>query len=109
MRMNLASVAALVEYLREELHSVDNNPIDIVICLGSSCFARGNAENLRDLKAYLERNNIGVNFRACGTLCVRNCPSGPTIAINGNKYGYVKPGTAIALLERELRRRNKGC
>ena len=89
---------------------VDNNdPIDVVICLGSSCFARGNAQNLRELKAYLERPDIAPNFRTKGRLCVTKCTSGPTISINGVEYGYVQPGAAVALLERALQERDKEC
>lgn len=29
----------------------------IVICLGSSCFARGNEENIRVVEAYLAENS----------------------------------------------------
>ena len=89
---------------------VDNNdPIDVVICLGSSCFARGNAQNLRDLKAYLELHGIAANFRTKGRLCAKKCTSGPTIAINGVEYGHVQPGAAVALLERALQERKKEC
>jgi NADH:ubiquinone oxidoreductase subunit E len=89
---------------------VDNNhPIDVVICLGSSCFARGNAENLRDLKTYLEHYNIAAKFRTSGKLCGNKCTSAPTIAINGVEYERVQPGTAVALLERALQERGKKC
>ena len=87
----------------------DKNPIDVVICLGSSCFARGNAANLRELKTYLEHCNIAANFRTRGRLCVKKCTSGPTIAINGVEYGHVQSGAAVALLERALQERDKEC
>lgn len=77
-------------------------PIDVVICLGTACFARGNAENLRDLATYLEHYNIAAVFRTRGRLCVRQCWLGPTIVINGVEYGNVRPGDAVALLERAL-------
>ena len=89
---------------------MDNNqPIDVVICLGSSCFARGNAENLRDLKTYLEHYNIAANFRTSGKLCGNKCTSGPTIAINGVEYEHVQPGAAVSLLERALQERDGKC
>jgi NADH:ubiquinone oxidoreductase subunit E len=88
---------------------VDKKPIDVVICLGSSCFARGNAENLRDLKAYLEQYNIAASFRTRGRLCGSQCTSGPTIVINDVEYGHVQPGTAVPLLERALQERDGKC
>lgn len=86
---------------------MDKTPIDIVICLGSSCFARGNADNLRELKTYLEHCNVAANFHICGRLCAEKCTSGPTIAINGVEYAHVQPGTAVGLLERSLQERDK--
>jgi NADH:ubiquinone oxidoreductase subunit E len=85
---------------------VDKKPIDVVICLGSSCFARGNAENLRDLKTYLEHYNIAANFRTRGKLCTKKCTLGPTIAINGVEHEHVQPGDAVILLEQALQERN---
>jgi NADH:ubiquinone oxidoreductase subunit E len=88
---------------------VDRKPIDVMICLGSSCFARGNAENLRDLRAYLERYNVAANFRTRGRLCGEKCASGPTIIINGVEHEHVQSGTAVALLEQALQERDKEC
>ena len=34
----------------------------IVICMGSSCFARGNEENLRVIEDFLKSNNLQVKF-----------------------------------------------
>jgi NADH:ubiquinone oxidoreductase subunit E len=84
-------------------------PIDLVICLGSSCFARGNGQNLRDLKTYLEHYDIRANFRTRGKLCGNICTLGPAISINGVEYEQVQPGDAVALLERALRERDAKC
>jgi NADH:ubiquinone oxidoreductase subunit E len=89
---------------------MDNNkPIDVVICLGSSCFARGNGENVRDLKTYLQHYNVAVNFRTRGKLCENKCTLGPVIAINSIEYDHVQPGTAVALLEQALQGRGRKC
>jgi hypothetical protein len=89
--------------------SVDKEPIDAVICLGSSCFARGSAEKLRALNACLEHHNVAVNFRTKGSLCVKEFTSGPTIAIHGVEYGHVQSGTAVALRQRALQKRNSNA
>ena len=89
---------------------MDNNkPIDVVICLGSSCFARGNGENVRDLKTYLQHYNVAANFRTRGKLCGNKCTLGPVIAINSIEYDHVQPGAAVALLERALHERDRQC
>lgn len=85
--------------------SAKDEPIDVVICLGSSCFARGNAENLRDLKTYLEHYNVAARFKTRGKLCRNKCTVGPSITIDGVEYDHVKPGSAVTLLEQALQNR----
>lgn len=38
----------------------------IEICMGSSCFARGNKNNLKIIEAYLEKNRIDCALREIG-------------------------------------------
>jgi NADH:ubiquinone oxidoreductase subunit E len=76
--------------------------VRIDICMGSSCFARGNAENLRMVREYVARNcpEAVVNLR--GTLCREQCSSGPSITIDGREHRAVTPGSVLELLDREL-------
>ncbi len=68
---------------------MDTNKIDITICLGSSCFARGNAQNLKFIQEYLQTRGLKdkVNFK--GQLCSKLCNEGPVIIINGQTYKEV--------------------
>ena len=58
------------------------NQIDIDICLGSSCFARGNKQLVQDIKAFVEQKQLAhkVNFR--GKHCFGFCDKGPNLKIN---------------------------
>jgi (2Fe-2S) ferredoxin len=85
---------------RTEAPMGDN--MDITICLGSSCFARGNGENLRVLQEYIKQNGLSVTIRMRGVLCHEKCTAGPNIMIEGIEYTDVQPGTAVALLERAM-------
>ena len=60
-----------------------SNRIEIVICLGSSCFSRGNKQMLKAIQTYLKENNLcdKVNFH--GGHCFGNCADGPSIKVNG--------------------------
>jgi NADH:ubiquinone oxidoreductase subunit E len=62
-----------------------DNKTDVVICLGSSCFARGNKNFLPVIQGYIKENNYEgkVNFR--GTHCCGKCIKGPILKI-GEKY-----------------------
>lgn len=74
----------------------------IVICMGSSCFARGNKRNLKIIEEYLKKNKIECELS--GRTCVGNCRNGPNIRINEEIFENVDPESLIDLLDRKLRR-----
>ena len=59
---------------------------NIKVCMGSSCFARGNMENLQFLENYIKENNLDAEIELVGALCSENCSSGPNIYIDGVLY-----------------------
>ena len=56
----------------------------IVVCLGSSCFARGNEENIRVVEDYLQKNSYqdDVDVELSGTLCQGRCSEGPNVMLD---------------------------
>lgn len=57
--------------------------------MGSSCFARGNAENLSFLENYIKENNINADIELAGCRCEDCCCQGPNVTINGKRYSKV--------------------
>jgi len=84
----------------------DSEPLDIVICLGSSCFARGNAENLEMLNQ-LAREGVIARVSFVGRLCQDKCKQGPNVSIAGEVHHGVKPERLRELL-REAKTREGG-
>jgi NADH:ubiquinone oxidoreductase subunit E len=77
----------------------EDHPLDVNICMGSSCFARGNAENLALLKN-LEKSCDGKRcLRLTGSLCKEHCKSGPNVTINGETHHGINPQRLRALLQ----------
>ena len=70
--------------------------MEIVICLGSSCFARGNAQNLSLIEEFLEAHHLKASIRFSGKLCQEACKLGPNLTIAGEAYHEV---TATKLRE----------
>ena len=72
--------------------------MDITICLGSSCYTRGNDETIKSIQLYLEEtgNKDRVNFK--GELCSCNCKSGPNLKINDKIHHNIDQNSAIAIL-----------
>ena len=57
----------------------------ITICMGSSCFARGNERNLAACEEFLEQHGLKdeVDVELAGSLCTGNCANGPVVIVDG--------------------------
>jgi len=77
---------------------------EIVICLGSSCFARGNEKNVRVVEEYLQKYGFKdeVDLSLSGSLCRGRCAQGPIISIDGEIFTEVDPGVMLELLKKYL-------
>lgn len=77
--------------------------VDVSICMGSSCFSRGNRENLKAILDYVKVNGLESEcvVSLSGVLCMGCCSEGPNITIDGNVYNVSDTASAIELL--------KGC
>ncbi len=77
-----------------------NTKKDVIqICLGSSCFSRGNTRNLEVVKAYIEENDLSAEIDLKGHLCSNSCNRGPIIKINENVYEGVTESSLIKILD----------
>lgn len=72
--------------------------VRITLCMGSSCFARGNGRNLEAVRAYLASLGLEAEVELTGLLCENACNRGPNVAIDGNMHHAVDPATLVALL-----------
>jgi NADH:ubiquinone oxidoreductase subunit E len=72
--------------------------IEVVICLGSSCFARGNKSLLKVINQYIIDNNIQDRILFHGGHCFGNCAEGPILIVDGVKYTNVDEFKAIGIL-----------
>jgi len=63
--------------------------LEITVCMGSSCFARGNDRNLEYIENYMKYYGLEANIELAGRRCNGMCASGPNIIINGVEYNEV--------------------
>ncbi len=76
--------------------------IVVELCLGSSCFARGNAETLAYLETYIASHHQEERIELSGHLCLGNCSQGPNIRIAGELYTALQPEMVVSLVEKAL-------
>jgi len=74
------------------------------ICLGSSCFSRGNKEVVLFIREYLRKHHLEDRIIFKGVRCMGNCSKGPNLRINGTIHESISILTIEALLEKELSR-----
>jgi NADH:ubiquinone oxidoreductase subunit E len=71
----------------------------IKVCLGSSCFIRGNDKTLTFLEDYIEKNQKDIKIELLGCRCTNLCQDGPNIFINDKKYSNLTNDALIKILE----------
>lgn len=76
--------------------------MNIKLCMGSSCFVRGNTENLSFIEEYINKNNLSAKIDLSGCRCENCCSSGPNIFINGIKYSNVNPEEIKKIIESKI-------
>ena len=72
------------------------------ICLGSSCFSRGNKDVVMFIKEYLRKHHLEDKVIFKGARCMGNCSNGPSLTINGKIIEGVTLAGAEGILDREL-------
>jgi (2Fe-2S) ferredoxin len=70
----------------------------ITICMGSSCFSRGNSRNIEVVQDFLKTQSLPPSVELNGHLCEGHCKSGPNVTINGKMYHEVDPIVIVGLL-----------
>jgi NADH:ubiquinone oxidoreductase subunit E len=76
----------------------DIDTADVVVCLGSSCFARGNAQNLAVVEDYLLNHGMQNSVRVTGCLCQDECKRGPNLIVRGEHLHEMNPARLREIL-----------
>lgn len=74
----------------------------ITVCMGSSCFSRGNSTNAGLIQEIIEQKKLSDTVLIKGCLCEEACKKGPNIKINDKMFSHVTPELLPDLLSREL-------
>ena len=73
------------------------------MCLGSSCFARGNNANIAVVKQFLADRGLEAEVTLTGQLCENMCNRGPIICIDDQVYEEVNLSLLHKILEEEFK------
>ncbi len=79
-----------------------NKKLSIEICMGSSCYSRGNSESLEIVEEFCSEHEADAEIALKGSLCMQVCAKGPSLIINGKCYNRVHPNCVADLLRFHL-------
>ena len=77
-------------------------PIELVVCMGSACFSRGNTRTLDLIQRYLKEHDLERAVKVTGTLCQDRCRQGPNVTLQGQCFCGLEPQAILELLEERL-------
>jgi len=81
-----------------------NTPaIPVIICMGSSCFSRGNNRNIEVVMAAASDTTLAAKICPRGHLCEGLCTQGPNVMIANHSYQRADPMMVAAALQEEIR------
>ena len=75
---------------------------EMQICLGSSCFSRGNKEVVLFIREWLRKNHLEDKVVFKGARCLGHCSNGPNLVINGKVIEGVGIAQVEQILEEEI-------
>ncbi|MFZ2338305.1 MAG: (2Fe-2S) ferredoxin domain-containing protein [Bacteroidales bacterium] len=76
--------------------------IEMQICMGSSCFSRGNRDVVNYIRDYLRKNHLEDKIVFKGARCMNLCSNGPNLRINDRITEGVTLAKIDAILEKEI-------
>lgn len=75
---------------------------ELVICVGSACYARGNARTVPAVQAFLRERGLQDEVQVTATLCQNQCRQGPNLCLDGECLCSVSPESVAEVLESRL-------
>lgn len=78
--------------------------VEMHICLGSSCFSRGNKDVVMFIRDYIRKNHLDDKVIFKGARCMGHCSNGPNLSLNGITIEDVTLSKIESILEKEFAR-----
>ncbi|MCB8995145.1 MAG: (2Fe-2S) ferredoxin domain-containing protein [Bacteroidales bacterium] len=80
-----------------------NQKTELIICLGSSCFARGNKKILEQIQQYIKEHNLEEKVIFRGNHCFGKCNKGPILKLGEKFFEQVNEHNLLEILNKELK------
>jgi len=74
----------------------------ITVCMGSSCFGKGNHSTAEAVTQFIEEHKLEDKIEVAGCLCSGNCAKGPNVMVNDKLISGVSEQSIGAVIAQEL-------
>jgi NADH:ubiquinone oxidoreductase subunit E len=74
----------------------------IQLCLGSSCFARGNHDLIPLINKYITKRDLRDCVEFSGDHCFSSCSEGPNLYIGSHLFHHISKNNIEQILDQEL-------
>jgi NADH:ubiquinone oxidoreductase subunit E len=86
-------------FILQSRYEIHPEVVQIKICLGSSCFSRGNKHLVKLVKEYLQMHQLEEKTDFRGGHCFGMCHMGPVVEINGVIHEKMTEQSLLQLLD----------
>ena len=74
----------------------------ITVCMGSSCFSKGNQATAEAVTQFVDEHKLEDKIEVAGCLCSGHCAMGPNIMVNDKLISGVSEQSIGAVIAQEL-------
>jgi len=72
---------------------------ELIICLGSACFSRGNRESVNIIKNYIKEHQLEDKVYFHGCHCMGKCQDGPNLKFEDKIFSGVTSDRLLYVLD----------
>lgn len=72
---------------------------ELIICLGSACFSRGNKDAVKTIKNYIKEHQLEDKVYFHGCHCMDKCQDGPNLQFDGKVFSRVTYDRLLYVLD----------
>lgn len=67
--------------------------MDVMVCIGSSCYLKGSKDIISILQKLIEHNGLNEKVNLAGSFCMGHCMEGVCVKVDGNLFSVTPSST----------------
>jgi NADH:ubiquinone oxidoreductase subunit E len=79
-----------------------SEPLDVYVCVGSSCHVRGSERVIACLQSLIAERELEARVTLKGSFCLENCSAGVSVRVGEKLLAGVLPETTVDVVWPEI-------